>query len=131
MDRPKYVLPLDYKAIGLTYLLKDAVKQLEKNHGVSFATTAPAGLFGHQKPGFLWRPSLYLDSIAIKTTKESYGPVTNSNQHYSITADGKLQVLRILENEPSTPRRICDYQEIFHGAATSEVFDFIVLAAQH
>ena len=32
VDCPKYVLPLQYKTIGLACLLEDAVKQFENNH---------------------------------------------------------------------------------------------------
>ena len=131
VDCPKYVLPLQYKTMGLALLLEDAVKQLEKNFGVSIATTVPAGLFGPQEPSFLWRPSLYLDEFSIKTTAESYGVISRCLHHYAITPDRKMPMIKKPTEEPRLKGRVRDYEEIFHEAITAAVFEFNVLAALH
>ena len=39
-------------------------------------------------------------------------------------------MIKIPTEEPRLKGEICDYDEVFHGAATTDVFEFIVLAAQ-
>ncbi|KAI9737442.1 MAG: hypothetical protein M1834_009596 [Cirrosporium novae-zelandiae] len=126
VDCPKYILPQGYKDMELPLLLQDAVKQLESNHGVSVATNALAGLFGCEGPSALWRPALYLDSVAVRAADDIYGPLLVPKHHYGIYSEERLPLTRRPGTETPPANKVYNYDQIFATTPSADVFDFMV-----
>jgi hypothetical protein len=80
VDCPRYELPVDYKSLKLSYLLENAIKQLEKNFHLSLAVSFPSDLSTlsiNVAPG-LWRPTTYIGEIDIRSSGDVYGPILPS-----------------------------------------------------
>jgi len=76
VDCPRYVLLIDYKSLELSYLLENAVKQLEKDFCRSLAVYFPSDLSTmsiNASPG-LWRPTTYLGEIEILSSDDVHVP---------------------------------------------------------
>ncbi|KAI1466120.1 uncharacterized protein F4812DRAFT_97720 [Daldinia caldariorum] len=122
IDCPGYVLPVKYKAMQLGDLLEDAINQLEQNRGVSPITTVPSGLFEATRATGLWRPSRYLNSTAVTSCYEIYGPLVHP---FSAVPLRRAESISFSARLP-TPisNRAQPFSEICIGRKTADVFAF-------
>lgn len=101
VDCPDYVLPRNYKTMGLPNLLQNAIHQLEENHGVSVPVTRYPGLFDNDSfMSVLWRPLMYLGRRPILSTNQVYNAIFEDHPPIPVTKSREVPI-RVLA-QPST-----------------------------
>lgn len=126
---PNYVVPTNFRAMGLLDLLSDAVIQLESSARATLASYAPAGLFRGRETvgqdiaaayGGAWRPTTYIDPPLVTSTSQIYGVLPFNN--FFIRLARGFTPLRVWTNTTtSTIQRAENYQEFFQEWSISDV----------
>lgn len=122
VDCPGYVLPSNYKAMGLPALLDNAVWQLENNFRASPIVTAPTGIFGGcLESSGLWRPSRYIQRLSVKSTGTVYGVLSTQSV---IAPSGKgFQLDRWIVGTTALSRVAQPYQQMFGSRSTATALE--------
>lgn len=121
VDCPGYVIPTNFQSMDLPHLLEDAILQLENHLGISPLATAPAGLFGRDEAGGLWRPTTYLQHSSIQDARDIYN-VLSKSQRVPVS-NASIPLICFLENTMPISSRADDYIRLFESWSTAKVFD--------
>lgn len=125
VDCPKYVLPSNYKTLGLPLLLEDAILQLEKNFRKSIPVTAIAGLFGSPEASALWRPSLSLADVDVSNVRQVYGTVLSGCPLLPLTETGCLP-LNLHHRKLGRSSKVRGFDWVYGGAInTAQVIEYM------
>ena len=107
----------------LADFLEDAILQLERNHGVSLVTSAPAGLLNATQATGLWRPSKYLRSSNVTRADQVYGILVHPFHPLTLGIGDTIPLKNHLRG--SFSKRSRQFREVIAGESTAVVFELV------
>lgn len=121
VDCPGYVIPVDYNSMTLGEILEDAMRQLEKTHGMTLANNFPASLAGSSgSAGFRWKPSSYLEINEPQNFSQVYGSLGASQcKLIPCNRDGSIPLRTI--NRSAVSERARHYNDAIAGWKTADI----------
>lgn len=124
VDCPGYILPVEYRNMGLPLLLENAVRQFEALSKRSIPVNLPSDLTSNASTSSaLWRPTSYLSTQRISSVDSIYGVLSQPFRLVPINDSGQIPLKIFYGNTVAIGSRTGEYPEVFHDQDASQVFD--------
>jgi hypothetical protein len=119
------VLPVQYKAMKLSELLDNAVRQLEHHTGFTLAVNLPCDLATgvSKQASALWYPSAYLDELEVTSVDQVYGVLSQPHLPLPMALDRTLPLLAFHPQSPSIGSSASDYLQQLGGEHAADAFE--------
>lgn len=83
VDYPRYEVPVDHQKMTLQDLARDALRQLQRNHGITLWSRAPAALFEDSDCPLSWQPWHFRMSTGSCSIRDVYGSLVRPTEFSS------------------------------------------------
>lgn len=127
VDCPGYILPVEYRTMGLPNLLEDAIRQFETLSGQSIPVNFPSDLTcGASAESALWRPASYLSTHHISSVEKVYGVLSQPFRPIPINNNGQMPLYMFHGRSVAIGSRAGEYSSVFQGQNASQAFDKMI-----